>query len=201
MEFKRKTIEKDEEYLRQISMPVDLDRDNFIDYIHALENYCKNNAVFALAPVQIGIPKRLIYIKNTSQNMENNFAKNYDESIIYINPTIISTKGRTKFLEGCDSCRITKDNKIIYYACLVERPYSLKIEYYDIQGMKHNKIIEGFEATVFSHEYDHLNGILHMDRSNEIFEMTLDEIKQYRIKNPYEILSKECQYEEFKKEI
>jgi len=26
------------------------------------------------------------------------------------------------------------------------------------------KTIEGFEATVFSHEYDHLNGILHMDK-------------------------------------
>lgn len=201
MKLERKTIENDEKYLRQISTPVDFQNDNYKEYIEALENYCKNNAVFALAPVQIGIPKRLIYIKNTSQNMENNFLQGYDESIIYINPTIISARGRTKFLEGCASCRITKDDKIVYYASLVERPYSLKIEYYDIQGMKHNKIIEGFEATVFSHEYDHLNGILHMDRSSEIFKMTLDEIKQYRIKNPYEILSKECQYEEFKKEI
>lgn len=70
-----------------------------MEYVNALEKYCKNNTVFALAPVQIGIPKRLIYIKNTSQNMENNSTEGYDENIIYINPIIISAKGKTRFLD------------------------------------------------------------------------------------------------------
>lgn len=190
MNLNRKTIENDEEYLRQVSTNVDFQKDNVMEYIETLEKYCKNNAVFALAPIQIGIPKRIIYIKNTSQNMENNYVKKYDESIIYINPTIVSKNGLTRFLEGCASCKFMKNNKMIYYAGIVDRPYSLEIEYYDIYGIKHNKTIKGFEATVFSHEYDHLNGILHMDKASKIFEMTLEEMKEYRTRNPYEVISK-----------
>lgn len=196
MQLNRKTIENDEEYLRQQSIPVDFDNDNYLDYIKSLEEYCKNNTVFALAPVQIGIPKRLIYIKNTSENMNNNFENDYDESIIYINPIIVKRLGKTRFLEGCASCKYLDNDKMIYYAGIVDRPYSLEIEYYDIEGIKHSKIIEGFEATIFSHEYDHLNGILHMDKSNKIFKMTLDEMKEYRLNNPYEIISKDCEYED-----
>lgn len=195
MNLDRKTIEKDEEYLRQVSTNVDFEKDNIMEYISRLKEYCKNNAVFALAPIQIGIPKRLIYIKNTNQDMENNYSNLYDENIIYINPTIISAKGRTRFLEGCASCIYQKGDNIIYYASIVDRPYLIEIEYYDINGIKQNKIIEGFEATVFSHEYDHLNGILHMDKSSEIFKMTLEEMKEYRAKNPYEIISKETKFE------
>ncbi len=123
--------------------------------------------------------------------MDNNFNSEYDESIIYINPTIIKSKGRTKFLEGCVSCTFMQNDETIFYACIVDRPYFLEIEYYDVNGNKKTKIIEGFEATVFSHEYDHLDGILHIDKSDEIFKMTSDEMKEYRIKNPYEVISKE----------
>ncbi len=191
MEIKRKTIENDEEYLRQVSVPVDFQNDDYKGYIEVLEKYCKENVVFALAPVQIGIPKRLIYIKNTSENMENNYSRKYDENIVYINPTIISKKGHTKFLEGCDSCSFRENDRIGYYAWVVDRPYQIEIEYFDIDGNKCNKTIEGFEATVFSHEYDHLNGILHMDKSKEIFKMTLDEMKEYRKEHPYKVLSKD----------
>ena len=194
MELRRKTIENDEEYLRQTSLPVDFQNDNYMEYIDSLKSYCRTAIVFALAPIQIGIPKRLIYIRNTSQDMKNNYAEEYDESILYINPTIISSKGHTKFLEACDSCKVTKNGKLVYYAGIVDRPYSIEIEYYDIHGVKHQKTIEGFEATVFSHEYDHLNGILHMDKSSEIFEMTLEEMQAYRKEHPYEILSKDCEF-------
>jgi len=186
----RITIEDNEEFLRQVSTEVDFDKDDYKEYIRKLKEYCQNNAVYALAPVQIGIPKRLIYIKNTQQNMDNNVADGYDESIIYINPVVISSKGHTRFLEGCASCMYNN----IYLAGVVERPYLLEIEYYDMNGRRQSKLIEGFEATVFSHEYDHLNGVLHMDKSSEIFRMTKDEMRQYRSNHPYEILSKDREF-------
>ena len=192
MDLDRKTIEKDETYLRQISTEVDLKNDNVEEYIQKLREYCEKHYCYALAPVQIGIPKRIIYIKNTSQNMENNVTDGYDESLIYINPTITTARGHTSFLEGCESCIYRQDGKIIHYAGIVNRPYRIEILYYDLQGNKKFKSIEGFEATVFCHEYDHLNGILHMDKSKQIFEMTIDEMKKYRLRHPYEILSREC---------
>ncbi|HBA37192.1 MAG TPA: hypothetical protein DCY94_00580 [Firmicutes bacterium] len=190
MKLDRKTIEHDEEYLRQISSLIDFKKDDYKNIVDNLQDYCLNHAVYALAPVQIGIPKRIIYVKNTSSNMENNVTENYDENVIYINPEIIETKGKTKFLEACQSCTYTRGNKTFYYACEVERPYSIKIEYFNLEGEKQTDTLEGFEATIFSHEYDHLNGILHIDKSDEILEMTLDEMKQYRDEHPYEILEK-----------
>lgn len=174
MNFSRKTIIEDECYLRQISLEVDFQNDDYMKYVENLKEYCKNNYVYALAPVQIGIPKRIIYIKNTIQNMENNLSKDYDESLIFINPVIKNMRGCTSFLEACDSCIFYKGDKKVYYAGKVLRPYSIEVEYFDINENKKSEIISGFPATVFCHEYDHLNGILHMDKINEVLEMTLE---------------------------
>lgn len=48
---------------------------------------------------------------------------------------------------------------------LVERPYKIKLEYYDENKKKHTKTFRGFETTVLSHEMYHLDGILHIDKS------------------------------------
>ena len=191
MKLDRKTIENDLEYLRQISSEVDFEKDNYKEYIESLKEYCESHACYALAPVQIGIPKRIIYIKNSNQDMSNNSKEGYNESIIYINPKIISSFGHTRFLEACLSCVIRENNELIRLTGVIDRPYSIEIEYYDINKKKHKKTIKGFEATVFSHEYDHLNGILHMDKAKEIYKMTSDEVIEYRKNNPYEIISKE----------
>lgn len=187
---KIKTIKEDEKFLRQVSTEVDFEKDDYLEYIENLKIYCQNNAVFAMAPVQIGIPKRLIYIRNTSADMSKNFT-GYDEGLVLINPKIIEAYGHTKFLEGCESCSISSDGiEKIYMAAEVDRPYIIKVEYYDVDKNKKIKQLEGFECTVFCHEFDHLNGILHIDKANKIYEMTLEEERQYRLKNPYEVLSK-----------
>ena len=72
MELDRKTIENDLDYLRQVSSKVDFKKDNYKEYIETLRNYCESHTCYALAPVQIGIPKRIIYIKNSNQDMSNN---------------------------------------------------------------------------------------------------------------------------------
>ena len=181
--MERKTIENDLDFLRQVSSEVDFNNDNFLEYINQLKEYCSKHVVYAMAPVQIGIPKRIIYMKNTNSNMENNEDESYDEEKVYINPTIIKKIGKTKFLEGCESC--------MDFVGVVERPYKLEIEYFDLFGKKKEATLEGFEATVFSHEFDHLNGVLHIDICEEVLEMTYEEKKEYRIKHPYEIISKE----------
>lgn len=101
---KRKTIENDEQFLRQISTPVDFVKDDYKKYISELKKYCENHAVYAMAPVQIGIPKRMIYFKNTTEDMSKNMKSSYDEEIVLINPSIIGMVGHTRFLEGCESC-------------------------------------------------------------------------------------------------
>lgn len=186
--LKRITIEDNEKYLRQISSDIDFIKDDINKYLEDIKEFCENSELFALAPVQVGIPKRIIYVRNTSQDMTKNSNSLYNEDIIYINPVIKKMYGHTKFLEGCGSCKFSDDT---YITGVLDRPYKIEIEYYDINAQKRMKTIEGFETTVFCHEYDHLNGILHMDRINETYKMTLEEMRIYRTNHPYEIISKD----------
>ena len=189
--LKRITIEDNEKYLRQISSNVNFNNDDYKKEIEDLRTYCMNSECYALAPIQIGIPKRIIYIRNTSSDMTKNNDNTYSEEILYINPVIKKMYGHTKFLEGCGSCKYSNGN---YVVGEVDRPYKIEIEYFDINGNKKNKTIEGFESTVFCHEYDHLDGILHMDRINESSLMTLDEMREYRTANPYLVIDKDTEF-------
>lgn len=80
-----------------------------------------------------------------------------------INPKILRSEGLTTYWEACASCL---DNM-----GLVERPYKITIEYYDITGKRYEEIFEGFPCTVLSHEIDHLDGILHIDIAKEVLQM------------------------------
>lgn len=56
----------------------------------------------------------------------------------------------------------------------------------------------GFEATVLSHEYDYLDGILHIDRAIQVYELSQDKRKEFRELLPnagYEIISKKGSFE------
>ena len=191
MHLERKTIENDEDYLRQISKPVDFKTEEYKDAIKELDYFCKNDDnVMAMASVQVGIPLRLIYLKKTDLNR---LEDDYNEERVLINPKIIKEEGLTRYWEACASC--------LNYTGLVERPYKIEVEYYDIEGKKHREIFEGFESTVLSHEIDHLNGILHIDIALKIRELTKEERKKLRKKEPYQIVQKDGEYTPTKQRI
>ena len=77
----------------------------------------------------------------------------------------------------------------------VKRPYKIVVEYLDLDGNPHNDIFEGFEATVLSHEMDHLNGVLHMDIADEVLIMAKEERKKFRQTHGYNIVSKTGNFE------
>lgn len=65
------TIKDNEEYLRQISKQVDINDPEIHNNIVVLQDYCMQNDVMAMAAVQLGIPKRIIYVKNTNLELLN----------------------------------------------------------------------------------------------------------------------------------
>ena len=158
------TIEDDEQFLRQISKPVDLNDQELIHDIEVLDEFCKENDVLAMAAVQLGIPKRIVYLKNTNLELVEKEQygkttkedKQYNEQRVLINPVIIKKEGLTDYWEACKSCLNNMGH--------VQRPYKITIEYQDINGNTEQEIFEGFESTVLSHEMDHLDGILFYDR-------------------------------------
>ena len=191
MEIVRKTIVEDEEYLRQVSKEFDFSNNDFKEDIKLLEKFCQENECFALAAVQVGIPKKIIYLRLTNEEIDLDENPDYNEAKVLINPIVLSKKGHTKYWEACLSCL---DNM-----GLVNRPYEMLIEYCDINGVSYQEKFEGFESTVLSHELDHLDGILHMDIAEKILVMSKEERKVFREEHPYEIISKDCEYNKEKK--
>ena len=195
------TIADNEPYLRQISVDVNIAIDNDLkNDIEVLEQYCKENEVMAMAAVQLGIPKRLLYLKNTNLDIINKIQtdsttdeeQNYNEARVLINPVIIRREGLTEYWEACASCL---DN-----CGRVLRPYKIDLEYYDIEGNKHSETFEGFESTVLSHEMDHLDGILHIDIAEEVLLLSRDARKAWRQSHGYKIYSEVGKYESLKEE-
>lgn len=184
-----KKIDKDLEWLRQVSREVDLSTEDITEDLKILEEYCLGHGVFAMAAVQLGIPKRLVYIKNT--DLEKIDDEEWNEATVLVNPVIKTREGLTQYWEACASCL---DNM-----GLVLRPYKIEIEYLDIYGNKQEMMFEGFPATVFSHEYDHLDGVLHMDKAIEVLVMEKEERKEFRKEHPYEVFSKEGDFLELEK--
>ena len=193
------TIENNEQYLRQISSYVEISDIELKNDVLSLEEFCKRNEVMAMAAVQIGIPKRIIYLKNTNLDIINKFQNNikteedkeYNEARVLINPVIISKEGLTEYWEACASC-LNNLGK-------VKRPYKIVVQYMDLLGNTKEEIFEGFESTVLSHEMDHLDGILHIDIAEELFVMSTEERKIFRQTHGYNIISKDGLFEENKK--
>ena len=199
------TIKENEKYLRQISKKVDFDDPELHNNIVVLQEYCMENDVMAMAGVQLGIPKRIVYVKNTNLDILNKRltdegkeeTKDYNEAKVLLNPEIISKEGLTVFWEACASCSWKDGDVTKWYNGKVKRPYKIKLRYCDLEGISHEEFFEWFEATVLCHEIDHLDGILHIDIADEVLEMTKEERIDLRKKEGYTIIRKDGEYEEY----
>jgi len=76
---------------------------------------------------------------------------------VFVNPTITILPGEKRgYWEGCLS--------VPGLMGFVTRPQRIQVDYLDAQGQIRQRIVSGFLATVFQHEFDHLDGILYVDR-------------------------------------
>ena len=110
-----------------------------------VETMHKYNGV-GLAAVQVGILKRVIVIDL------------YDDKgpIKLINPVIIKQKGEQEVDEGC----LSFPNK---YAKMI-RPKEITVEALDENGKKVKIQAKDLLAQALSHEIDHLNGVVFVDK-------------------------------------
>jgi len=96
---------------------------------------------------------------------------------VVINPSFTPVgKEKTAGWEGCLSV-ITTTWKLAY----VPRHEKIKVTYLNQAGEVVEKILEGFAAKAFQHEYDHLQGIVNIDRPDAIVKefSTKDELHDF----------------------
>ena len=200
------TIENNEQYLRQSSKKVKISDPELHNNIVVLQDYCMQNDVMAMAAVQLGIPKRIVYVKNTNLEILNKRltdegkeeTKDYNEAKVLINPEIITKEGLTTFWEACASCSWYEGEIKKWYNGKVKRPYKIRVRYFDIEGNEHEDEFEGFESTVLCHEIDHLDGILHIDIADKVIKGTKEERIELRKKEGYTIISQTGNFEQLK---
>ena len=146
----RKIIEESDEILRKISKPVS-DYDDSLGVLidDMFETLAKAQGA-GLSAVQVGVLKRVFVMDAGHGKRE------------CVNPKILKQEGSNKIkVEGCLS---------IPGKCgLVERPEKVTVTYEDRFGNTIKKKFSGFEAKCFCHEFDHLDGILYIDRATKMF--------------------------------
>ncbi len=119
-----------------------------------------------LAAPQIGLSIRMFVIDTTPFSEDDELPSEEKEALkgfkkIYINPKIINELGdEWAFNEGCLSIPTIRED--------VFRQPEITIEYLDDNFKKHTETLEGLQARVVQHEYDHIEGILFTDKLSSL---------------------------------
>ncbi len=123
-----------------------------------------------LAAPQIGKDMALAVIEIKKTKLRPNAAP-LTKTVI-VNPKIISYSRVAEYdWEGCLSLKNVRG--------LVPRAKEITVEYKDCSGKKTVKKLKGFQARVFQHEIDHLNGVLFVDRMDDMRTLiTKEELKK-----------------------
>lgn len=107
-----------------------------------------------LAAPQVGVNRRVIIVDPSGGD-------DAKQMIVMINPKILSTSDvYVSIKEGCLS--------IPDRSAFVSRHSSIKVEFYSLDGVKHELEASGFLGVIIQHEIDHLQGILFTDRASNI---------------------------------
>jgi peptide deformylase len=137
------------ESLRQKALPVKKIGSEYRKIAEELINTLHVGDGVGLAGPQVGLLER-IFVVHVAGDMPR----------IFINPSIIETSQETlKYEEGCLSIPGVYTN--------VVRPRAVKIQAWNEKGRPFNLEASGILARVILHEYDHLEGILFIDRVPE----------------------------------
>jgi peptide deformylase len=88
---------------------------------------------------------------------------------IFANPVIdvLDARRIAGYWEGCLSVPGLRG--------FVERPQHIRVRYQDLDRRSHLLELEGFLATVFQHEFDHLDGRLYIDRMTDTTKLVFEE--------------------------
>lgn len=141
--------------LKKVALDIDI---NYPELDALIENMWETmyqaNGVGLAAP-QVNKPIRLFVIDATPYADEHPEAKDFKK--IFINAHILEETGEEVTMsEGCLSLPGLSEE--------VSRKPRLEINYLDENFVARNEVYDGFMARVIQHEYDHIEGVLYVDR-------------------------------------
>lgn len=152
----RNIVQLGDDVLRNVSKEVT----EFDNKLHTLLNDMQDTLIKAngagLAAPQVGVLKRVFLIVDDNGNI-----------LEFINPKILKMKGTQVGEEGCLSVK-GSNGKCKYGT--VQRFLSVDVMAFDRYGQQFRIKAKGFMARAIQHEYDHLDGILYIDKATNVKE-------------------------------
>lgn len=137
--------------LRKKSKPVREVTDHIRETLEDMVETMRQAEGVGLAAPQVGVMRRMFVAEPVP-----------DEVYYVINPEILEQDGSQVGEEGCLSVPDLEG--------VVERPQHIKIKFLDLDGNEQNLDFEDFHARVMCHEYDHLEGVLYIDKATETYD-------------------------------
>ena len=147
----RNIVKEGDEILMKRAKKVPVVNERIVELLDDMVETMRENDGVGLAAPQVGVLRRIFVVEVN------------DEIYEMINPEIIAADGIQTGDEGCLS--------VPGYIGTVERPAYIKMKGLDRTGKEIE--VEGTEllAVALSHEYDHLEGILFVDKALELQEI------------------------------
>lgn len=148
--------------LRKKCVPIDSEYPQLNELIQNMFDTMYHSNGVGLATPQIGLGIRLFVIDPSPFSDDEELTQQEKDELknakrVFINAEIVEETGKLwKFNEGCLSIpRIHED---------VMRHEQVTIRYQDEQFLWHTQTFNGLVARVVQHEYDHIEGILFIDK-------------------------------------
>jgi peptide deformylase len=134
--------------LRKVSEPVAAFEESLRSIVAGMFTRMRKSKGVGLAAPQVGLRSRILVLNPTGDEADD---------LVLVNPTIVARAGeRTVFDEGCLSF------PGIYAE--ITRPDRCTVKAVDVLGAPIEKEYAGFVSRIIQHEYDHLEGVLLVDR-------------------------------------
>lgn len=169
--------------LRKVAVDIDKDYPDLQQFIADMfETMYESNGVGLAAP-QVNRAIRLFVIDATPY--ADDFPGEKELKKVFINARIVEETGdEWAFNEGCLSIPDIRED--------VLRKPDIRIDYYDENFEFHSERVSGVLARVIQHEYDHLEGVLFVDRINPlrkiILKRKLSDIAKGLVKTDYRMI-------------
>ncbi|SHJ66258.1 peptide deformylase [Tangfeifania diversioriginum] len=131
--------------------------DDFVQMAENMKETLKNADGIGLAGPQVDLQKSLFVVDTTP--LEGGGIEPIEK--VFLNPVILNHDDNTTwYSEGCLSIPGIFEE--------VNRPEKIEVRYRDLNFDWKGETLTGLEARIFQHEYDHLQGILFVDRLNAL---------------------------------
>lgn len=134
--------------LRKEAQPVATFDAHLAEIVAGMFDRMRASKGVGLAAPQVGLPLRILVLNPTGE---------LQDDLALINVRVLDRSGPlTLFEEGCLSF------PDIYAE--IKRPDRCRVEAYTLEGERFERDFEGFSSRIVQHEYDHLEGVLLVDR-------------------------------------